>query len=196
MYEDERLTESGKKTRELIFRTAVEVLKKEGYDKLTIRKICAASGTSNGSFYHFFKNKDELLAYYYNISADRFIEEHIDEMNNATLSEQMMITYRYYIRYSADYGVDFCMSFFNAKNRAIDPAYMYNAFYEISRKYLHEKENELKEGNDADTVAKELCILAKGIIFDWATERGSYDITVTADRMFAAYLSGVVKQTD
>lgn len=193
IYEDNRLTESGRKTRELIFQTAVELLKKEGYDRLTIRKICTASGTSNGSFYHFFKSKDELLAYYYSMSADRFLEEHTEEMEHADLAEQMMITYRYYIRYSADYGVDFCMNFFNAKNRAIDPAYMYNAFYEISRKYLHEKENELKEGNTADQVARELCILAKGIIFDWATKRGAFDISETAERMFRAYLTGVVK---
>ncbi len=193
IYEETPLTENGKKTRELIFRTAVELLKKEGYDKLTIRKICTESGTSNGSFYHFFKNKDELLAYYYNMSADRFLSEHKDEMDHADLFEQMMICYRYYIRYSSDYGVDFCMNFFNAKNRAIDPNYMYNAFYEISRKYLHENESALREGNTADEVAKELCILAKGVIFDWATERGSYDITKTAERMFHAYLSGVVK---
>jgi uncharacterized protein len=55
MTEEVRLTESGEKTRELIFNTAVELLKQEGYDRLTIRKICQASGTSNGSFYHFFK---------------------------------------------------------------------------------------------------------------------------------------------
>lgn len=194
MYEESRITESGKKTRELIFKTAVELLKKEGYDRLTIRKICTLSGTSNGSFYHFFKNKEELLAYYYNMSAEGFLDKHKEEMEHASLFDQMMICYRYYIRYSADYGVDFCMNFFNAKNRAIDPNYMYNAFYEISRTCLHEREDQLKEGNDPDQVAKELCILAKGIIFDWATERGSYDISEIAERMFRAYLSGVVNE--
>ena len=193
MTEEVRLTESGKKTRELIFNTAVELLKQEGYDRLTIRKICQASGTSNGSFYHFFKNKDELLAYYYNMSADGFLSEHKEKMDQADLFEQMMICYRYYIRYSASYGVPFCMHFFNAKNRAIDPNYMYNAFYEISRTYLHASPQQLQEGNSPDQVAKELCILAKGIIFDWATERGSYDITEVAERMFRAYLTGVIK---
>ena len=61
-----RKSENGKKTR-------VKILKEEGYDKVTVRRICKESNTSNGSFYHFFKNKDELLAYYYTRSADEFI---------------------------------------------------------------------------------------------------------------------------
>ncbi len=35
-----RKSENGKKTRDLIFQTAVKILKEEGYDKVTVRRIC------------------------------------------------------------------------------------------------------------------------------------------------------------
>lgn len=194
---DAELTESGKKTKDLIFQTAVKILKEEGYDKVTVRRICKESNTSNGSFYHFFKNKDELLAYYYTMSAEDFMEGQEENMKNADLYHQMLICYRWYIRYTSEFGLDFCINFFNSHNRAIDPMYMYNAFYEISRKCLYEKPDEIKEGFNADEIAKELCILAKGIIFDWSSSRGSYDIEHVAERMFAVYLDGVIrKRTD
>ncbi len=189
------LTENGKKTRDLIFQTAVKILKEEGYDKVTVRRICKESNTSNGSFYHFFKNKDELLAYYYTRSADEFMEGQEETMKNADLYHQMLLCYRWYIRYTSEFGLDFCMNFFNSNNRSIDPLYMYNAFYEISKKYLHEKSDEIREGYNADDIAKELCILAKGIIFDWSTSRGAYDIEAVAERMFSIYLNGVIKKT-
>ena len=44
MFEDRVLTESGKKTKDQIFNAAVKLLLKDGYDKLTIKKICEASG--------------------------------------------------------------------------------------------------------------------------------------------------------
>lgn len=191
---DTELTDSGRKTRDLIFQTAVKILKEEGYDKVTVRRICKESGTSNGSFYHFFKNKDELLAYYYTMSAEDFMEGQEENMKNADLYHQMLICYKWYIRYTSEFGLDFCINFFNSSNRAIDPLYMYNAFYEISKRCLHEKSDEIREGYDADEIAKELCILAKGIIFDWSSSRGSYDIEKVAERMFTVYLDGVIRK--
>ncbi len=126
-----RKSENGKKTRDLIFQTAVKILKEEGYDKVTVRRICKESNTSNGSFYHFFKNKDELLAYYYTRSADEFMEGQEETMKNADLYHQMLLCYRWYIRYTSEFGLDFCMNFFNSNNRSIDPLYMYNAFFVI-----------------------------------------------------------------
>lgn len=191
---DSELTKNGKKTKDLIFRTAVKILKEEGYDEVTVRRICKESNTSNGSFYHFFKNKDELLAHYYTMSAEEFMERQEENMKNANLYHQMLICYKWYIRYTSQFGLDFCINFFNSNNRAIDPLYMYNAFYEISKKCLHEKSDEICEGYDADDIAKELCILAKGIIFDWSTSRGSYDIEKVADQMFTVYLNGVIRK--
>lgn len=193
MIEERTLTESGKKTREHIFQAAVALLLKEGYDKLTIKKICEASGTSNGSFYHFFRSKDELLAYYYNVSADRFLEEQDQTMQEGSLYDQMLACYLWYTKYSSSHGVDFCLNFFTPRNRAIDPSYMYNAFYEISRRSLHTHADELREGLDPDQIAHDLCVLAKGIISDWANSRGAYDITEASRRMFSIYLKGVVR---
>ncbi len=192
MLEDRVLTESGKKTKDQIFNAAVKLLLKDGYDKLTIKKICETSGTSNGSFYHFFRNKDELLAHYYNLSAEKFIHDREEDIENASLYDQMMFCYRWYINYSAGHGVDFCLNFFTPKNRAIDPNHMYNAFYEMSRECLHKHKDEILEGGDADQIAHDLCVLAKGIISDWSNSRGSYDIAVAAERMFSVYLKGVV----
>ena len=194
MYEEKKLTQSGRKKRDLIFQTAVKLLKEEGYESLTTRRICEVSGTSNGSFYHFFRNKDELLAYYYRISAERFLADHQEKLDKASLFDQQMMLYQWYIRYSADYGVEFCMNFFNAKNRSIDPEYTPNAYYEISRKCLHDHIDQLREGENPDSIAMELCVMAKGIIFSWANERGDFDIDQTAEHMFRAYLSSVIKQ--
>ena len=53
-----------KETKERIFKAAKEILKKDGYENLSIKKICEEAGVSNGSFYHHFKTKDDLLSYY------------------------------------------------------------------------------------------------------------------------------------
>lgn len=190
--DESTITEAGKKTKNLIFQAAVRILKEEGYDKVTVRRICKETNTSNGSFYHFFKNKDELMAYYYTKSADDFLIGQQETMNQADLYDQLLICHLWYIKYTSDFGLDFCINFFNSNNRAIDPGYMYNAFYEMARKCLKEKSKYIREGYEANQIVKELCILAKGIIFDWSTARGSYDIQATAKRLFTIYLNEVI----
>ena len=51
-------------TKEKIFQAAKKILQKSGYEKLSIKNICEEAGVSNGSFYHHFKTKDDLLSYY------------------------------------------------------------------------------------------------------------------------------------
>ena len=51
-------------TKEKIFQAAKKILRKSGYEKLSIKNICEEAGVSNGSFYHHFKTKDDLLSYY------------------------------------------------------------------------------------------------------------------------------------
>ena len=53
-----------KETKAKIFRAAKHILQKHGYEVLSIKNICEEAGVSNGSFYHHFKTKDDLLSYY------------------------------------------------------------------------------------------------------------------------------------
>lgn len=48
--------------KETLVNTALMILKKDGYDALTMRKVSALSGVSHAAAYRHFKDKDELLA--------------------------------------------------------------------------------------------------------------------------------------
>ena len=59
-----RQQKKSKETKARIFHAAKTILQKQGYDQLSIKNICDEAGVSNGSFYHHFKTKDDLLSYY------------------------------------------------------------------------------------------------------------------------------------
>ena len=52
------------RTKARIFQAAKTILQKRGYEALSIKNICEEAGVSNGSFYHHFQTKDDLLSYY------------------------------------------------------------------------------------------------------------------------------------
>ncbi|CAG5093294.1 Putative Amine oxidase [Thermobacillus xylanilyticus] len=52
---------STRKKKYLVAETAFRLFRERGYDNVSVDDIIAATGTSKGTFYHYFKSKDELL---------------------------------------------------------------------------------------------------------------------------------------
>ena len=49
------------KTKERLHDTALALMDKYGLENLTIQDICNAAGVSIGTFYHYYRTKDELM---------------------------------------------------------------------------------------------------------------------------------------
>ena len=101
-----------KETKGKIFRAAKNILQQKGYEALSIKNICEEAGVSNGSFYHHFKTKDDLLSYY--------IEEHpsinpdlLDLPENAEEARQTIIrVYLSYVEYCKELGLAFMSNYY------------------------------------------------------------------------------------
>ena len=52
---------TARNTRGKIVSAAWKLFYEQGYEDTTVEDIIAASGTSKGSFYHYFGSKDDLL---------------------------------------------------------------------------------------------------------------------------------------
>ena len=53
---------TSRNTKGRIIQAAWQLFYKQGYDDTTVEEIIEASGTSRGSFYHYFEGKDALLS--------------------------------------------------------------------------------------------------------------------------------------
>lgn len=72
-------------TKSKIVSAAWNLFYKYGYDKTTVDQIIDKSGVAKSTFYHYFRNKDELLSTLSTLFDDKYcsISEHIDaDMNS------------------------------------------------------------------------------------------------------------------
>ena len=102
-----RQQQKSKETKERIFQAAKHILQKKGYEELSIKNICEEAGVSNGSFYHHFKTKDDLLSYY--IEEQPSIDPGLLEMpvNREEAKQTIIQVYLHYAKYCKDLGVEF-----------------------------------------------------------------------------------------
>ena len=58
-------SKKGAATRERVYRVALALLRKHGYERTTMRAIADAAGLSLGAAYHYFRSKDAIVMAYY-----------------------------------------------------------------------------------------------------------------------------------
>ena len=112
-----RQQQKSKETKEKIFQAAKRILQKKGYEELSIKNICEEAGVSNGSFYHHFRTKDDLLSYY--IEDQPTINPDLLELpgNAAGVREGIIQVYLNYVKYCRELGVEFMSGYYDTKTR-------------------------------------------------------------------------------
>lgn len=185
-----------KETKERIFQAAIRILQRNGYENLSIKNICEEASVSNGSFYHHFKTKDDLLSYY--IEMQPTVNPELLEIpkNKEDAKDAIVGVYLTYAAYCKELGVDFVAGYYNPHNQALNPDIRTERPYPIVtvQKYLEKAVDagaiDLKLG--IAEVVTDIRMLVIGNAFEWALRSGSVNIEENIKRSLSHYLDGVL----
>ena len=184
-----------KETKDKIFRAAKHILQKKGYDQLSIKNICEEAGVSNGSFYHHFKTKDDLLSYY--------IEEQpsinpdlLDLPENAEEAKQTIIyVYLNYVHYCQELGVEFMSNYYTPKNQSLNPLIRTERPYPIITvsNYLQKviDANIIHPSLALEDITTDIRMIVFGNVFEWCLKSGDTDFEGNMKRSLETYLNGL-----
>ena len=67
-------------SKEKIIDTTVSIIKKKGADAVTVRDVCKEAGLSIGTFYHYFRDKDDLMISLFDTFLD-FLQKRTAKIN-------------------------------------------------------------------------------------------------------------------
>ncbi|MEE1315462.1 MAG: TetR/AcrR family transcriptional regulator [Faecalimonas sp.] len=188
-----------KETKERIFHAAKRILQRSGYEALSIKNICEEAGVSNGSFYHHFQTKDDLLSYYIEdqprMNPDLLeLPKNPEEAKNAIVS-----VYLNYANYCRALGVDFIAGYYTPRNQALNPTIRTERPYPIVtvQCYLEKAvaSGAIKLKLSIEEVVTDIRMLVIGNAFEWAMRNGDADLDGNIKRSISHYLDGVFVKT-
>lgn len=185
-----------KETKEKIFQAAKRILQKSGYENLSIKNICEEAGVSNGSFYHHFKTKDDLLSYY--IEDQPTIDPALLDVpkDKEAAKEAIVGVYLNYVAYCKELGVDFVAGYYTPRNQALNPAIRTERPYPIVtvQHYLEKavKANAIQLNLSIPEVVTDIRMLVIGNAFEWALRNGNVAFEENMQRSISHYLDGVL----
>ena len=182
-------------TKARIFNAAKRILKKSGYEQLSIKNICEEAGVSNGSFYHHFKTKDDLLSYY--IEEQPSINPDLLDLPSSKEEARETIVYVYlnYVRYCRELGVEFMANYYTPKNQSLNPLIRTERPYPIItvHNYLQKciDAGIITLSDSLEHITTDIRMIVIGNVFEWCLKSGDADFEGNMRRCLENYLNGV-----
>jgi AcrR family transcriptional regulator len=189
-------------SKQRIIDATVEIIRSQGSESVTVRNVCSKANLSIGTFYHFFKDKDELMMYFLKeTSFDSFqLETPLSSIADRISELYMCLIHKY-----QNLGLDFMKSFYSTNNTSLS-AYMgeVNGAFENDT-VMARCEKELADARqkgyiqnnvDVHLLSKDICTIVKGCAFEWCLNDGRPDIENILYRIIQNYLSPYISRRD
>lgn len=164
------------KTKKNIYNAAIELIDRQGFKKTTISQISKKAGVSVGTFYLYFKSKDDIFSEKYKMF-DMYLEKEVlPKLSQRDAFDQIIVFFGAYAFWDKKEGCDAVRKFYNSQNRLFTDKD--RSTYQLLIKIIQEgqAQNQLTTKITADEIATYLYTIARGTVYDWYINSAAYDI--------------------
>ena len=183
-------------TKGKIIEAAWRLFYRQGYDDTTVEEIIAESGTSRGSFYHYFEGKDALLS---SVSYlfDQKYEELMETMDPAMdRFDQLMYLNRELFRLIEDtIAIDLLAQLLSSQLITRSEKHLLDrnrTYYKLLRTIFQEGQNagELTSQVSVNDMVKTYALCERALMYDWCLCNGEYSLSEYSQKMLPLFLAG------
>lgn len=195
-------TMSRKKTRNTkskIVSAAWQLFYQQGYDDTTIDEIVEASGTSKGSFYHYFDSKDSLLTSLSYLFDEKY-EELIETMDPSLspIDKLIHMNHELFMMIENTVSVSLLSQLFSSQlvtkgeRHLLEPN---RTYYKLLRQITIEGQQQgcFRDGLSINDITKAYAVFERGLMYDWCLCNGNYSLCQYSSTMLPLFLKGLCR---
>lgn len=183
-------------TKKKIVSAAWKLFYEQGYDNTTVDDIVSESGTSKGSFYHYFSSKDALLSslsYLFDDKYDELAEVMPDDM---LCTEKLLFLNKELFRMIEDsISIDLLTQLLSSQLITKNEKSLLDhnrTYYKLLRSIVidGQKRGEISADNSANDIVKAYALYERAMLYDWCLCNGEYSLSTYSSTMLPMFLSG------
>ena len=182
-------------TKKKIVSAAWKLFYEQGYDNTTVDEIVEASGTSKGSFYHYFEGKDALLSSLSFLFDEKYEELRPQLAPDMTAMEKLLFLNRELFAVIEDtVPLDLMARLFSSQliTRGERHLLDYNrVYYRMLRQLVAEgqQKGELRNDLSVNEIIRIYAMCERGIMYDWCICNGNYGLRAYAQKVLPLLLN-------
>lgn len=184
-----------KATKKKITGVVLEMCRKRDISDITISEICEAAEVSVGTFYHYFKTKEEVLAVSYQ-DFDNLLEEALESkpISDSIIEQILFIAEQYYI-FSTNQEQSFALNAYRM-HLVLGNPYLndptrcfYKSIHDLAKQWIDS--NRLKLHWDTGELTEFILRYIRSVVFDWISRSESYDLKEQGLKDMSIILNGL-----
>ena len=190
---------NSRNTKGKIVSAAWQLFYRQGYDDTTIDEIVEASGTSRGSFYHYFEGKDALLSSLSYLFDEKY-EELMETMdtNLSPIENLIFLNQELFGMIENTVSVDLLCQLFSSQLITKGERHLLNTnrtYYKLLRQITIEGQDLglFKENLSVNDITKAYAMFERGLMYDWCLCNGDYSLCQYSAMMLPLFLNGLCR---
>ncbi|MGN1333781.1 MAG: TetR/AcrR family transcriptional regulator [Anaerovoracaceae bacterium] len=190
---------NSRNTKGKIVSAAWQLFYRQGYDDTTIDEIVEVSGTSRGSFYHYFEGKDALLSSLSYLFDEKYEElmETMD-MSLSPIDKLIFLNQELFSMIENTVSVDLLCQLFSSQLITKGERHLLNTnrtYYKLLRQITIEGQEQgfFKENLSINDITKAYAMFERGLMYDWCICNGDYSLCQYSAAMLPLFLEGLCR---
>ena len=183
-------------TRGKIIDAAWQLFYRQGYDDTTVEEIIEESGTSRGSFYHYFPGKDALLSTLSDVFDQKYtaLMEDIDpEMDR--FDQLMYLNRELFAMIENSISLELLARLYSYQlvTRGDKSLLDHNrTYYRLLRQIVlqGQRRGELREDVTVNEMVRVYALCERALIYDWCLSGGDYSLMQYSQTMMPMFFGG------
>lgn len=187
---------NSRNTKNKIITAAWKLFYEQGYDDTTIEEIVEASGTSKGSFYHYFGGKDALLGTLADLFDNKYrelipqLEEDLDSFDKL-----MFLNQELFLMIDNSISMDLLARLYSSQLVTSGQKLLLDhnrIYYKILRQITAEgqQKGDLRSDISVNEFVKAYALCERALIYDWCVCNGEYSLCQYAKQIIPLFLAG------
>lgn len=184
-------------TKKRIVTAAWKLFYKQGYDDTTVDEIIRESGTSKGTFYHYFDGKDGLLSSLSYLLDDKY-EELTGRLTDDMSSYDKLIFLNQELFEMVETSVSRDLLAYLYSSQLITKGEKHlmdqnRLYYRLLNEIVSDgqKKGELSNELSAYEVTKMYALCERALLYDWCLCKGEYSLKEYAGKMMPMFLAEI-----
>ena len=185
---------NSRNTKGRIISAAWKLFNEQGYAGTTVEDIVFESGTSKGSFYHYFDGKDALMGTLAYVFEEKY-EEVIPALdpNMGALETLAYINHELYVMIEASVSIDLLTRLLSTQLLARGEKHLLDrsrVYFRLLRRIVRQgaERGELRREVSVDELVRAFAMWERAQLYDWCLCGGDYSLVSYAEKMTPLFL--------
>lgn len=179
-------------TKNRIYECGYQLIRKHGFDQITVEQISKEAGVSVGTYYYYFESKFDLFSEIYKKGDEYFLEHVANKLATTDPLEEIIEFFDKYASFNLLNGLDMVKKLYTSDNKMFitKGRAMQNILLEIIEQGQRDKK--IAARLPAQEITNILFIAARGVVYEWCLYDGSIDLNEEMKKTITLMIQGLI----